>query len=64
LQKRQIRQEDTTMRGSIDSQPTTKLLRRQQQQHQRQKEKSIYPKFDPRLPISPKQEQRSNGHEY
>jgi hypothetical protein len=42
------------MKGNIDPQQVTKLLKRQQQQHQRQKEKSISPKSDPRLPISPK----------
>jgi len=41
------------MRGSINLQQTTKLLKKQQH-NQRKKEKSISPKFDPILPISPK----------
>jgi hypothetical protein len=36
------------MRGNINPQQVAKLLRKQQQQHQRQKEKSIYPKSNPR----------------
>jgi hypothetical protein len=43
------------MKGSIDAQQVIDLPRRQQQ-HQRQKEKSISFKYDPSLPISPKQE--------
>ncbi len=50
--KRQIRQEDTIMKGSINLQHVAELLRKQQKQHQRQKEKSIFPKFDKRSQIS------------
>jgi hypothetical protein len=49
------------MRGSIDPQHVIELLRKQHQQNQRQKEKSISLKTDLRLPISLKQEQRSEG---
>ncbi len=56
LQKSPRKQEDTAMRGNIDLQQATKLLRKQQQQNPRQKEKSISPKFDPRLCTSPKHE--------
>jgi hypothetical protein len=44
------------MKGNINPQQAIKLLKKQQQQHQRQKEKSISPKFDPRPKISPKEE--------
>jgi hypothetical protein len=44
------------MKGNINPQQAIKLLKKQQQQHQRQKEKSISPKFDPRPEISPKEE--------
>ncbi len=64
LYKKQRKQEDTTMRGSIDPQQVAKLLRKQHQQNQRQKEKSISRKFDLKLPISPKQEERSDGQEH
>jgi hypothetical protein len=53
LQKRHSKQEDITMKGNIDLQQTTKLLKRQQQHH-KQKGKSIYPKSNPRLLIYPK----------
>jgi len=33
------------MKGSIDLQQVTNFLRKQQQQHQRQKEKSISPRY-------------------
>jgi hypothetical protein len=36
------------MKGSINLQHVAELLRKQQKQHQRQKEKSIFPKFDKR----------------
>ncbi len=42
------------MKGNINPQQTTKLLKKQHQQHQRQKEKSIYPISYPRPHISPK----------
>lgn len=64
LQKKQIRQEDTTMRGNINPQQTIELLRKQHHQHQRQKEKSIYLKYDIKPHIFPKQEQRSDGQEH
>jgi hypothetical protein len=41
------------MRGNINPQQVTKLLKKQQH-NQRQKEKSISLKFDPIIPISPK----------
>jgi hypothetical protein len=58
--KRGREDEDIVMTGSINLQHATKLLRMQQQQHQRQKEKSISPKYDLKPHISPKQKQRSN----
>ncbi len=64
LQKKQKRQEDTAMKGSIDLQQAIELLMKQQQQNQRQKEKSISPKSNLRLPISPKHEQKFDQQEY
>ncbi len=64
LQKRKKRHEDITMRVNVDPQQTIESLRKQQQQSQRQKEKSISFKFDQRLPISLKQERRSNEQEH
>jgi hypothetical protein len=46
------------MKGNIDPQQVAELLRKQQQQNQKQKEKPISPKFDLRLPISPKQKHK------
>jgi hypothetical protein len=56
MHKRQRKQKDIIMKGSIDPQQVAKLLKKQQQQNQSQKEKCISPKFNPKLPISPKQE--------
>ncbi len=64
LQKRQRTQEDTVMRRNINPQQVTKLLRKQQLMHKRQKEKSISLTFDVRPQISPKHEQKSNGQEH
>ncbi len=64
LQKKQVKQEDTTMRGNINPQQVVELLKKQHHQHQRQKEISIYLKYDIKPHISPKQEQRSNGQEH
>jgi hypothetical protein len=53
------------MRGIVNPQQVTELLRKQQQHNNNnnKKEKSISPKFDPRPYISSKQEQKSNGKE-
>jgi hypothetical protein len=44
------------MKGNINPQQAIKLLKKRQQQHQRQKQKSISPKFHPRPKTSPKEE--------
>jgi hypothetical protein len=48
---KQRRQEDIIMRGNINPQHVIELRKKQQQQHYKQKEKSISLNFDPRPEI-------------